>query len=154
MRKLLIGAGVGAGLLLGGLGVAGVASAHDQTGDDRPAMHEQHDSGAMGDRDGGRHGGPGAMVEGRGAKGGPAGAHRGDRAHLQELADALGVPVENIRQGFADGKSIAEIAADNGVDVDTVIEALTDKARERITDMVNRVPGDKPVGAPGADTEN
>jgi|688.fasta_scaffold50996_4 hypothetical protein len=155
MKKVLIVTGLAAGLLGGGLGVAGVAQAHDRdngealTEEQRPASDT-----TRGERDGDRRHGPGFMGAQRNPRGGGDGVRPGRRGEpLQGVADAIGVPVEDVRRGLADGKSMAQIAADNGVEANEVIDALTGKARERITEMVNRTPGeraaDTPQGEPG-----
>lgn len=61
--------------------------------------------------------------------------------HLEAAAEALGLTGEELRAELEDGSTIAEVAADRGVDVNTVIDAVvssaTDHLRERITAIVN-----------------
>lgn len=103
-----------------------------------------------------------AMVQSRAGfrHGGPLGPN------LEVVADALGTDVDSLKADFADGKTIAEIAEANGVDIQSVINAAMDaaseridaaveagrisaedaatmkaQAAERIQDMVNRAPG-------------
>ena len=68
--------------------------------------------------------------------------HRGEQ--LEVAAEALGMSVEDLRAALAGGQTIAEIAADRDVDLDTVIDALvaqaTEDIRERVTAMVNGEP--------------
>jgi polyhydroxyalkanoate synthesis regulator phasin len=84
---------------------------------------------------------------------------------LDTAATALGVSTDDLRGALEDGKSIADVAAEQGVDVQTVIDALVAEAKahldervadgdltqaeaderladitERITDMVNNGP--------------
>lgn len=71
--------------------------------------------------------------------------HRGK--HLDAAASALGMTVEELEAELEAGKTIAEVAAAQDVDVDTVIDALvaaaTEDIRERITARVN---GELPEG--------
>lgn len=105
----------------------------------------------------GGHGGPG-MGHGRGM-------------HLETAAEALGVTAEELRTELQAGSSIADVAAEKGVDVQTVIDAMVAElkthldeevaagehtqeeaderlaeATERITAMVN---GERPADGPG-----
>lgn len=103
----------------------------------------------------------------------------GGRGHhmffgLDTAATALGVSAEDLRSAFAEGKSIADVAAEQGVDVQTVIGALVAQASthldeavangrlteeeaatrkteltEKITELVNQAGGLRP-GRPGA----
>jgi len=97
------------------------------------------------------------MVNGefRGGKGG----HGGGRGHgrgiggadLGVAAEALGMTEDELRTALEeDGTSIADVAADKGVDVQKVIDALvasaTENLEERITDVVN---GEFKGGKPG-----
>jgi polyhydroxyalkanoate synthesis regulator phasin len=102
------------------------------------------------------------------------GHHRGGHPGFdgEVVAELLGIDVEELRQQLRDGASIADIAEANGVDVQTVIDALVaeanehlqlavddgrltqeeadaqlDRISERITEMVER---SRPAGAPDA----
>jgi hypothetical protein len=90
------------------------------------------------------------MVNGefRGGRGGPGHGHgRGHGrgiggADLGVAAEALGMTEDELRTALEeDGTSIADVAADQDVDVQKVIDALvasaTENLEERITDMVN-----------------
>ena len=72
--------------------------------------------------------------------------HRGK--HTDVAAAALGMTVEELEAELEVGKTVAEVAAVEGVDVDTVIDALvaaaTENIRERITARVN---GERPERA-------
>lgn len=170
--KTFIAAGLGAGLLLGG--VAGLAvtvptGAFAQDADTSEAMpmgperglrmserlnakvadgtitQEQADAliadaesqraerGADGPR--GEHGG----MHGRrgGGPGGPGGMR------LETAAEAIGISTDELRAQLREGKSLAAIADANGVSTDALVDSLTAEARTRITDMVNRVPGER-----------
>jgi hypothetical protein len=109
-------------------------------------------------------GGPG----GGGPRGGPGG---GGPGRLDAAAAAIGISVDDLRTAVQDGATVAAVAADNDVDVQTVIDALVAAATthldgtvadgrlteaeatqrkadlvERITAMVN---GELPAGGPG-----
>lgn len=86
--------------------------------------------------------GPGGM-SGRMGPGGPGG--RGGMP-LETAAETIGIAVEDLRSQLRDGQSLAAIAEANGVDTTTLVDALTNEARTRITDMVNRVPGERMGG--------
>lgn len=75
--------------------------------------------------------------------------HRGVRMaeKLSIAAEALGVSEADLRTALEGGKTIAQVAQEQGVDVNTVIDALVADAqtnlRDRITAMVN---GERPAG--------
>lgn len=52
------------------------------------------------------------------------------------LEDVLGLTAEEIRQGLDDGKTLAELAEEQGVSVDDVADALVAEATERIDQAV------------------
>lgn len=63
--------------------------------------------------------------------------HHGAKLHgLETAAEAIGITPAELAEALRDGKTIAEVAADNGVDVDTVIDALVDEASARIDQAV------------------
>ena len=182
--KRIVAAGVGAGLLLGGVTglavtVPNLASAQDDATTTVPAegarpkagpfsevldglvangtitqeqadaivgageaahaeRHANRADGGMGRADGGM-GRP--EMRGPGRPGGPG---RGGMP-LENAAEAIGITVEELRTGLQSGQSLAAIAEANGVSADTLIEELTNDARTRITDMVNRTPGERPA---------
>lgn len=74
--------------------------------------------------------------------------HRGPG--LEAAATALGMTAEELQAQLEAGQTIAEVAAAEGVDVDTVIDAMvaeaTEDIRERITAVVN---GEAPAGGRG-----
>ena len=69
------------------------------------------------------HGGPGEGGFGGGGPGGPGG-----RPGLDAAAEAIGITVDDLRTAVQDGDTIAEVAAANDVDVQTVIDALVAEA--------------------------
>ena len=105
-------AGTGAGLVLG---VPGLTSA---AGDVETGSIDKRSS----DDADGRHG------RGKG-KGGKMGSP-------EALATALGVDTETLRSEFAAGKSIADIAAEQGIAIDTVVAALVADLEEHLNEHV------------------
>lgn len=74
--------------------------------------------------------------------------HAGRRGPgLEAAATALGMTAEELKEQLEAGQTIAEVATAEGVDVDTVIDAMvaeaTEDIRERITAVVN---GEAPLG--------
>lgn len=65
-------------------------------------------------------------------RGGPG--HHGPG--LEAAAEAIGISVEDLRTALADGATLAEVAEANGVDADTLIEALVAEATTRIDEAV------------------
>jgi hypothetical protein len=61
---------------------------------------------------------------------------RGFGFDLESVADAIGIDESELRQQLIEGDSIAEIAEANGVDPQTVIDALVADYTERVTDLV------------------
>ena len=80
--------------------------------------------------------------DGPGEGEGPGGHHRGGPGFpgMQEALDAaaevIGVEPDALRDGLRDGRSVAEIAADAGVDRQTVIDAIVAKATEALDQAV------------------
>jgi len=60
--------------------------------------------------------------------------HRG--AGLEAAAEALGMTVGELRDALDEDTSIADVAAERGVDVQTVIDAMVAEATERIDEKV------------------
>jgi hypothetical protein len=59
------------------------------------------------------------------------------RGELGAAAGALGMEPSALAQELKDGKTIAQVAQEKGVDVDTVIDAMVAPVKERITKFVN-----------------
>jgi hypothetical protein len=62
--------------------------------------------------------------------------HRLARAVLRNAADTIGIEPRELVEQLRQGKSIAEVATEHGVDPQTVIDALVAKANERIDQAV------------------
>jgi hypothetical protein len=60
----------------------------------------------------------------------------GLRGGFDSLAKALGVTTDELRNDLRDGKSIADIAKANNVDLDTVADALVKEATDRLDQAV------------------
>jgi hypothetical protein len=69
---------------------------------------------------------------GPGRPGGPGWGHRHPGFDGEVLADLLGIDVETLRSDLRDGETVAEIAADQGVDVQTVIDSLVAEAKSHL----------------------
>jgi len=67
----------------------------------------------------------------------------GPGASLEVAASTIGISLEDLRTQLRDGQSLAAIAEANGVSTDTLVDALTNETRARITEMVQRVPGER-----------
>lgn len=92
-------------------------------------------------------GGPGMGHGGMGH--GPFGGPGGRGAGLDAAATALGITTDELKTELQDGKTIADVASEKGVDVQKVIDAIvaaeTANITERVTDMVNGVRPEKPA---------
>jgi hypothetical protein len=69
---------------------------------------------------------------GPGGPGGPGGHHRGAGFDGEVLADLLGIDVDALRADLRQGTTVAEIAAEQGVDVQTVIDSLVAEAESHL----------------------
>jgi urease gamma subunit len=70
--------------------------------------------------------------EGPQRRGGP----RGHGPKLDAAAQALGISAEDLREQLRDGKTIAQVAQDRNVDVQTVINAMVAEATARVDEKV------------------
>jgi hypothetical protein len=141
--KKIIGAVAIAGGLAGGgvvgalLGAPAVSSAQSSTSSDSSSSSSTP-------APPGAPGMPGMPGEGHGPHGG---FHPGG-INLETAANALGMTVDELRTELEGGKTIAQVASDKGVDVQTVIDALVADAKTKITNAVNNgLP--KPPDGPG-----
>jgi hypothetical protein len=62
---------------------------------------------------------------------------RAAKTELDAAAKAIGIPTSELVQDLQDGKTIAQVAQEKGVDVNKVIDAMVVPARARITRFVN-----------------
>ena len=132
-RKLLIAATV-TGLALGGLSASAVASAQGYGG------AESADSEVVVEVQESELGGIVLVQEAE--EPAPEGTEReGRRGHrggcnLGAAADVIGIDEADLREAVDAGSTIADVALDNGVSPDAVIEAMVDAKTERIADKV------------------
>ena len=63
---------------------------------------------------------------------GPGWGHRHPGFDGEVLAGLLGIDVETLRSDLRDGKTVAEIAGEQGVDVQTVIDSLVAEAKSHL----------------------
>jgi len=115
MKRLIAGTGIAAVLLTG----AGVASA--QTGE--PGSEQ-------GTEQGGREGDPRSGTDVR--------PHRHGFGGLRGFAEELGLEPAELAEELAAGRTIAEIAEEQGVDIDAVIQAMLDETEERLRELATR----------------
>jgi hypothetical protein len=66
------------------------------------------------------------------------GGHRRGRllVGLEVAADAIGIAREALIDALQDGQTIAEVAAANGVDAETVIDALVNEYQQKLDELV------------------
>ncbi len=88
------------------------------------AARPMHDGPGMG---GHHRGGPGTGAPGQGQRG----------ARLEVVATALGATADELRTALQAGRTIADVAADKGVDVQTVIDALVAEAKDHMAQAVS-----------------
>lgn len=127
---LVIG-GVTAGSFFAPVGLASAQEDTDDQSDDTSESDNDSESETDDDAD--------ADVEDGNRRGhGPRGGHghRGWHVQVDVLTDILGLDAEELRAAFADGKSLADIAAEQGVDVEELSAALVSAAEERIDEAV------------------
>ena len=55
---------------------------------------------------------------------------------LDDLAELVGTDADGLKSAYRDGQNLAEIAESNGIDPQTVIDALLGKANERVNTAV------------------
>ncbi|HLM29681.1 MAG TPA: hypothetical protein VK360_07150 [Acidimicrobiales bacterium] len=56
---------------------------------------------------------------------------------LRTIAETIGISTDDLRGALRDGQTIAQVAETNGTDPQDVIDALTTRATQRITNLVN-----------------
>jgi hypothetical protein len=160
IAALTLGAGATAAALVVAPGISGAAespssaliastdepddTAEDTTTDDDAVDTEatdQTDDGAADSPDAGFPGLPGEP----GGPMGPGFPARHDRgpglgrwriASGEVIAEAIGIDVDQLREQLREGSTVAEIAEANGVDPQTVIDALVADYTERVTEWI------------------
>ena len=79
---------------------------------------------------------PGEMFDGEGRGRGHSHYHRHGRNGGAELAEFLGLTTDELRSGFADGQSLADIAEAQGIDEDDLVAFLMGQLEERLDQAV------------------
>ncbi len=116
----------------------------DGTGDDSTSTDDSTDGTDDGlGRHGAGHGGHGHGGHGGGMMGGPGG--------LEPAATALGMTTEELLTALQGGSTLGEVADAEGVDRQTVVDALLAAEEERITAMLDRSWPDHGPGMRGQD---
>jgi polyhydroxyalkanoate synthesis regulator phasin len=147
MRKTIVAATVGASIAVGGLvgsalggpglaGAADLAGVSDEDGDGsgwvQDALDGLVDEGTITQDQA-------DSVEDALADARPEGHGPGHRflAHdLADIAEALGVEEDDVRAALEDGRTIAELAEEQGVEVSDVVDAIVSAQRERLDQAV------------------
>lgn len=142
-RTIAAAAGITAAVLTGGavgatLGVPGVSGAQEDT--PSTTTEASTDTGAAAER------GPGEGHEGRGRFGIPHFPGFGTGSYLDDAAEVLDMPEDDLRDALADGSTFAEIAEAQGVDRQDLIDALVasgeaalDEAKAALPDRIAEV---------------
>lgn len=119
MKKTLLATAATTAIVVGGLSVAQVASAQtDDSGATETTTVEVVDTSTDERRSGERRG------------------HRGGGCDLDTAAETIGIEVEDLRSALESGQSIAEVATDNGVEPDIVVEAMVAETAEHLSEKV------------------
>jgi len=77
-----------------------------------------------------------ALEEARPQGMGPGGGPRGRGPGLEAAATAIGIDASALRTELESGKTIAEVAADNGVEVQTVVDAIVADMQSHLAEAV------------------
>jgi hypothetical protein len=100
------------------------------------------------------HGGFPGKDGGLGGWHGPRGFGDAIGAGLDAAASAIGITTDELKTELMAGKSIADVATEKGVDVQTVIDAIvaeeTSRLTQAVTDIVNGVRPEWPKPAEGS----
>ncbi len=142
-KKFAIMAAI-AGLTVGGLSAASVASAQSYGSDQTAPQSETSTDNTV--EDGGAIDDLTVQVqetdtEESDTEGDVDGERRGRRGHrggcnLEAAAEAIGVDEADLRSAVQDGQSIADVAEANGVEVDVVVDAMVEAKADRIAEKV------------------
>lgn len=141
MNKRISTALLASGLVLGGIGTAQLASAQ-YGGDTDPAPAEgPADEGTVleiqEETDTPEAETPDTETPEDGEGEGRRGRHCGGR--LDTAAETIGIEVDALRAALDEGQTIAEVAEANGVDPQTVIDAMVDASDERLAEKAERI---------------
>jgi len=130
----LLGGGA-AGLILGGTSTVGAEGESTTTTVEQPA---DENGGQSNENSGQSNENSGQSNENSGSehRRGPGRRHAA-KMMLEPAAEALGMSVADLAVELRDGRTIAEVAEEKGVDKQTVIDAMVADSTERITRFVN-----------------
>ncbi len=132
MNKTLGTIALSAGLAIGGFSVAQVASAQsDPPEASDPPVETPEETEADETPDGSESSDEKPDCDHRRGRG-----HHRPFADKDAIAEAIGIEPEEIRAGFEDGLSLAEIAEANGVDPQAVIDVMVENLDERLAQAV------------------
>lgn len=147
MNKKLASALLAAGMLFGG--AAAASAAYDGSGtapDETPTAEVQDQSSAPqndgivnvqdADSEADELEAPEADTDGV-EDGEREGRHGRGGCKLDTAAEVIGIDVEALRAALDEGQTIAEVAADNGVSAQAVIDAMVENAEERLSGKVD-----------------
>ena len=143
LTAAVVGFGATAPSLATNLGLVGASSTDDSStsGDDGttdgtwgPGMHGRM-GGLMGQGGMGGTGGMGDMHERMGEMAGHMGGHG---QMLETVAETLGLSEDELLTQLQDGATLGEIADAQGVDRQTLVDALMADHEERITEMLDQ----------------
>jgi len=96
--------------------------------------------GEPGDHKGGHHGGPGfGGIGGVGGLGGLGGLAGPLQDGLDAAAKAIGITSDQLKTELESGKTIADVATEKGVDVQTVIDAIVASETANIQDQLTKI---------------
>jgi len=141
LRTGLLTAALAGGAIVGVGQIAGVVSAQtDDTETAAPSTDTSTDDGTdttvAGNTDD-----TGTVDEGDGTDVGRRERREAERAEHaamdQELADLLGIDAETLREELRGGATLAELAEENGVAVDSVVDLLVEQGNQRIDEAVD-----------------
>jgi len=133
IRGTLLAAAVVGGGVLGATGLSSVAFAREgDRGQDQPAVAVQTDDGNQAPDEGNDQGGDQAPDQGGEREG--RGRHHG--CHLEAAADAIGISEDELRSELESGKTIADVAEENDVSTEDVVDAMVADVREHLDEKV------------------
>ncbi len=116
IRTTILATAVAGGTVLGATQLGGIANAQVDDGGDTPVDAPES---PPEDEDG-------RPPRGEGRRG----------AHLDSLAELLGMDADVLREALRGGSTLADVAADQGVDVQAVVDAIVDQETQRIEQAV------------------
>ncbi|GAA5163830.1 hypothetical protein [Ornithinimicrobium tianjinense] len=137
LTAAVVGFGATAPSLATNLGLVGASTTDDSSSTDDSSTSGE-DSTTDGSWGPGMHGRMGAMHERMGDRGGHMPGHMGGPGQMMETAaETLGLSEDELLTQLQDGSTLGEIADAQGVDRQTLVDALMADHEERITQMLD-----------------